>query len=131
MGRGPQAERIPHMSQALRHLRTRAGLTQAGVAEQVRAGGGRLSAVYYQQLETGKRFPSPPLRATILAALSSDGAELTALLAQRPWEAQAPGAGPSSASDPVSADLVALIAQLKPEGRARLRDVARALVRLQ
>lgn len=89
MGRGPAAEEIPGLAHALRHLRERAGLTQREVAERVTASGGRLSAVYYQQLESGRRFPSPRMRARLLAALGADETTLSRLLAERPWAAAA------------------------------------------
>lgn len=128
MGRGPQAERIPDMSHALAHLRRQASITQAGVVERVRANGGKLSVVYYQQIEAGKRFPSPPLRERILAALGADDTQLEHLLELRPWDLRGPAtseSGPSSATE----ELHDIIERLEGHERDRLLEVAHALIR--
>ncbi|MEQ9114056.1 MAG: helix-turn-helix transcriptional regulator, partial [Miltoncostaeaceae bacterium] len=81
MGRGPASEAVPHLARALRALRLRAGLSQEQVAEGVRAGGEGLSRTYYQQIESGRRYPSPDLRAAILAVLGASDADLPAAAA--------------------------------------------------
>jgi transcriptional regulator with XRE-family HTH domain len=89
MGRNPHAtERPPELKLALRWLRHRLRLTQGEVAEAVSAQGGALSLRHYQDLENGRKFPSPVLQAQILRALGSDQLELKELLAARPWTAE-------------------------------------------
>ncbi|WP_217924423.1 helix-turn-helix domain-containing protein [Miltoncostaea oceani] len=122
MGRGPQAEQVPNLAHALRYLRGRATLTQARLAERVRESGGSLSTVYYQQIESGLRFPSPPMRARLLAVLGSDEAGLTRLLAERPWE--------RTAGEREQVDRIAeRIAALSPDQAARLLEQADQMIR--
>lgn len=128
MGRGPQAERIPDMSHALAHLRRQAGITQAGVVERVRDNGGKLSVVYYQQIEAGKRFPSSPLRERILAALGADDTQLEHLLELRPWDIRGPATS-GSGRGPVRGELHDIIERLDGAERDRLFEVAHALIR--
>lgn len=139
MGRGPQAEAIPDLAHALRHLRERAGLSARAVSERARASGRPVSAVYYRQIEAGRRFPSPPARAAILDALGSSDAELAALLRDRSWEASplpvvAGGPAPAelSAARGLTADeLVAAVAAAAPAlsgaQRRLVADLAREL----
>jgi transcriptional regulator with XRE-family HTH domain len=79
----------PELAAALRHLRTRAGLTRAQVAERA---GGQLSAVYLAQCEAdpstaSARTPSKAKLDVMLTALGSNRGEFEALLAERPWAA--------------------------------------------
>jgi transcriptional regulator with XRE-family HTH domain len=86
MGQKPHAtERPLELKFALRWLRHRLRLTQSEVAEGVRNQGGAVSLRHYQELEAGKKYPSPELRTQILRALGSDDDELHGLLHTRPW----------------------------------------------
>lgn len=130
MGRGPRAEAVPGLAHALRLLRRRSGLTQAGLAAAVRAGGGSLSTVYYQQIEAGSRFPSPPMRARILEALGAGDGELAQLLDRRPWES---GAGAPAPRERWSSEVVPAPGRRRPAPagdaavRARIADIAARL----
>ena len=80
----------PELGQALRFLRARSGLSQARVADQVSARGGRLTAVWLSRIESapdrgGGPYPSVALLDRILTVLGSDRAELERLLRERPW----------------------------------------------
>ena len=80
----------PELGQALRFLRARSGLSQARVADQVSARGGRLTAVWLSRIESaadrgGGPYPSVALLDRILTVLGSDRAELERLLSERPW----------------------------------------------
>ena len=64
----------PELGQALRFLRARSGLSQARVADQVSARGGRLTAVWLSRIESaadrgGGPYPSVVLLDRILAVL--------------------------------------------------------------
>lgn len=126
MGRGPASEPIPHLARALRALRLRAGLSQEQVSERVRAGGEGLSRTYYQQIESGRRHPSPDVRAAILAVLGATDEDL-------PGAARAPvparGAPRVRTSGPVvhAAAAPAGPRQGPPGDLAELRDIARGL----
>jgi transcriptional regulator with XRE-family HTH domain len=63
-------------ARALRWLRHRARLTQGEVRDAVIAGGGAISVIYIQQLEAGRKQPSPAMLDALLAALGSDRGEL-------------------------------------------------------
>jgi transcriptional regulator with XRE-family HTH domain len=87
----------PELGQALRFLRARRGLSQARVADQVSARGGRLTAVWLSRIESaadrgGGPYPSVALLERILTVLGSDRAELERLLRERPWGRVAEGA---------------------------------------
>lgn len=139
MGRGPQAEAIPDLAHALRHLRERAGLSARAVSERAQAAGRPVSAVYYRQIEAGRRFPSPPARAAILDALGSSEAELAALLRDRAWEEPRPRvaagvamlADVSPAREPTADELIAAVAAVAPAlsgaQRRLVADLAREL----
>jgi transcriptional regulator with XRE-family HTH domain len=105
----------PELGHALRFLRARRGLSQAAVAEQVVAGGGRLTSVWLSRIEsaadrTGGPFPSFPLLERILAALGSDRAGLDAVLRERPWTRVAEGS--EWDEDPPPPDIAAEAAEL-------------------
>lgn len=89
MGQKPHARDRPlELRYALRWLRHRLRLTQGEVAEAVRNQGGAVSLRHYQEVEAGKKHPSPELRTQILRALGSDDDELHGLLQTRPWAAR-------------------------------------------
>ena len=86
MGQKPHArDRPAELRYALRWLRHRLRLTQGEVAEAVHNQGGAVSLRHYQEVEAGKKHPSPDLRTQILRALGSDDDELHRLLQTRPW----------------------------------------------
>jgi len=104
----------PELGQALRYLRARRGLSQAAVADQVVAGGGRLTSVWLSRIESaadraGGPYPSLPLLERILATHGSDRAELEALLRERPWARVAEG---SEWDEPTPLDVAAEAAEL-------------------
>ncbi len=66
---------------ALRWLRHRRRLTQPALREAVTAAGGSISLIYIQQLEAGRKRPSPRMLDLLLAALGSDRDELRTVLA--------------------------------------------------
>jgi transcriptional regulator with XRE-family HTH domain len=70
----------PSLAVALRWLRHRRRMTQGGLREAVAAAGGRISLIYIQQLEAGRRRPSPAMLERLLGALASDREELARLL---------------------------------------------------
>ena len=97
----------PELGQALRFLRARSGLSQARVADQVSARGGRLTAVWLSRIESaadrgGGPYPSVALLDRILTVLDSDRAELERLLSERPWGRVAEGAEWEEAAAPPS-----------------------------
>lgn len=133
MGRGPASEPIPHLARALRALRLRAGLSQEQVSERVRAAGEGLSRTYYQQIESGRRHPSPAVRAAILAVLGATDADLapaaTAPVPPRPVP-RARVTGPVVRASPEAGPLTELrdIARgLDPADLRLLVDIARAI----
>ncbi|HWH13449.1 MAG TPA: helix-turn-helix transcriptional regulator [Miltoncostaeaceae bacterium] len=72
----------PGLARALRWLRHRRRMTQGRLREAVEAAGGRISVIHIQQLEAGRRRPSPEMLDRLLAALASDRDELGAVLAE-------------------------------------------------
>lgn len=126
MGRGPQAEAIPDLARALRHLRERAGLSARGLSDRVAERGGSVSAVYYRQIEAGRRFPSPPARTAILEALDSSDVELANLLRERPWVVQEP---PDPVDDWTAEDLIAAITAAAPALTGSQRRLVAGLAR--
>ena len=95
----------PELGQALRFLRARSGLSQARVADQVAARGGRLTAVWLSRIESaadrgGGPYPSVALLDRILTVLGSDRAELERLLRERPWGRVGEGASRAGAGLP-------------------------------
>jgi transcriptional regulator with XRE-family HTH domain len=142
MGRGPRGEAVAGLAHGLRALRLRAGLSQEELAARVRAGGAGLSRTYYQQIESGRRFPSPRLRAAILAAMGADDAALCAASGPAPapptrFSAPVGRAAPAPPVDRVPPprstgerdldDLLAAARALGPQDRRLLRDLARRL----
>ena len=127
MGRGPRSEPVPELARGLRALRLRAGLSQDELAARVRAAGGGLSRAYYQQIESGRRHPSPDMRRAILATLGADDGALRAAIADAPPTLRAPGplarAAPAAGAPPPGADRRAATA----EPLRALRDIARTL----
>ena len=106
----------PELGHALRFLRARRGLSQAALADQVVAGGGRLTSVWLSRIESAADrpaadgpFPSFPLLERMLAALGSDRVELEALLRDRPWTRVAEG---SEWDEPTPPDIAAEAAEL-------------------
>lgn len=98
----PLAQR-PGIDRALRWLRHRRRLTQAELREAVVAGGQGLSVIYIQQLEAGRKRPSPAMLDALLVALSSTREELTRLCDTEPWQVTPPGGWRPSRHDPVRA----------------------------
>ena len=89
--------RHPELGQALRFVRARSGLSQARVAREVSARGGRLTPVWLSRIESaadrgGGPYPSLVLLERILVVLGSSRAELERLLAERPWARVGEGA---------------------------------------
>lgn len=84
----------PELHLALRHLRTRQGLTRKQVAERSAARGEGVSVAYLAQCEAdpasvsdpkSARTPSRAKLTAMLAAMGTNLAEFEALLAERPW----------------------------------------------
>jgi transcriptional regulator with XRE-family HTH domain len=136
----------PELGQALRFLRARRGLSQAKLAEQVSARGGRLTSVWLSRIESAADragasgpYPSVPLLDRILGVLGSDRAELEALLRERPWMRVAEGgewAEAPPAAPPVppylgeeAGELGALYALLRRDDQLALLADARARAR--
>ena len=131
----------PELGQALRFLRARSGLSQARVAEQVTARGGRVTPVWLSRIESaadrgGGPYPSVVLLDRILTVLGSDRAELERLLGERPWSPVAEGAEweePPAASSPPApvaaeaAELGALYARMRRADQLALLARAREL----
>jgi transcriptional regulator with XRE-family HTH domain len=143
--------RHPELGQALRFVRARSGLSQARVAREVSARGGRLTPVWLSRVESaadrgGGPYPSLVLLDRILAVLGSSRAELERLLAERPWarvregaeweEARAGAPSPAAAaheraSAPAQAsppDIVAEAAELGARYARLPRDAQLALL---
>jgi transcriptional regulator with XRE-family HTH domain len=125
----------PELGNALRYLRARRGLSQAGVAAEVSGRGGRLTSVWLSRIESGADraggpYPSMPLLGRILATLGSDQAELESLLRERPWTGVGEGdewAEPDVAAE--AAELGALYAGLRREDQLAVLGAARARAR--
>lgn len=75
---------------ALRWLRHRRRLTQAELRARVQEAGGEISVIYIQQLEAGRKRPSPQMLDRILRALEADRDQLREVLAGEAAEAAAP-----------------------------------------
>ena len=128
----------------MRFLRARSGLSQARVADQVGARGGRLTAVWLSRIESaadrgGGPYPSVALLDRILVVLGADRAELERLLRERPWGRVGEGpelgqeAAPRATSAPdiaaEAAELGARYAQLPRTAQLELLARARGLSR--
>lgn len=130
MGRGPRAEAVPDLARGLRALRLREGLSQEDLAARVRAAGDGLSRTYYQQIESGRRNPSPDLRRAILRALDADDDALRGAIAQAPpptLAARGPVVRAAPASDPAAPAPETAGKAEATETLRELRDVARTL----
>lgn len=74
------------------------------------AGGGTISVIYIQQLEAGRKHPSPAMLDALLAALGSDRGELAEVCELCPWDEAPAGGWRPGRSDPVRATVVEAMA---------------------